>query len=224
MGTDITLKASDGHEFSAYLCEPGDDERGGIVVVQEIFGVNAHIRDISERFSQLGYRTIAPALYDRIERDFEGGYTAKDVERGRDFKSAANENLEGVLADLIAAKDEVSRAGSVGITGFCWGGFITWLAASRLDFQAASCYYGGGIIDFNDEKPNCPTILHFGSQDQSIPMADVERISSSHTDIIVHVYDADHGFNCDMRDQFDPRAANIAGMRTFELFNQHIAT
>ena len=224
MGTDITLKASDGHEFSAYLCEPGDDERGAIVVVQEIFGVNAHIRDISERFSQLGYRTIAPALYDRIERDFEGGYTAKDVERGRDFKSAANENLEGVLADLIAAKDEVSRAGSVGITGFCWGGFITWLAASRLDFQAASCYYGGGIIDFNDEKPNCPTILHFGSQDQSIPMADVERISSSHTDIIVHVYDADHGFNCDMRDQFDPRAANIAGMRTFELFNQHIAT
>ena len=222
MGTKITLKASDGHEFSAYLCEPGDDERGAIIVVQEIFGVNAHIRDISERFSELGYRTIAPAFYDRFERNFEADYTAKDVERGRILKSAANENLEGVIADLAAAKDEVSRAGSVGITGFCWGGFVTWLAASRLDFQAASCYYGGGILDFNDEKPNCPTILHFGRQDQSIPMADVEHISSSHSDVSVYVYDAGHGFHCDMRGEFDPRAADVAGMRTIRLFDQYV--
>ena len=222
MGADITLTASDGHEFMAYLCEPEGNERGAIVVIQEIFGVNKHIRDVTERLALLGYRTIAPALYDRYERGFDAGYEAEDMERGRNYKTAANDNLDGVMADLIATKEAVDSAGSVGITGFCWGGFATWLAACRLDFQAAACYYGGGILDFNDEKPKCPTILHFGRQDQSIPMADVEVITSSHPEVDVYVYEADHGFHCDMRGQFNARAANIAGMRTIRLFDQHI--
>ena len=175
MGQIIELTAEDGHKLNAYKAEPSGKPQAGIVVIQEIFGVNVHIRDITERFASLGYKTIAPALYDRYETQFEVGYGEKDIEQGRNLKLAANRNIGSILADLRATKEEVSSAGSVGITGFCWGGFISWLAACRLDFQAASCFYGGGIIDFNDEAPKCPTILHFGRQDQSIPMEDVEK-------------------------------------------------
>ena len=222
MGTNITLKAADGHQFSAYFCEPEGEPRGAIIVVQEIFGVNQHIRDVTERYASVGYQSIAPALYDRYEKGFETGYELIDVEKGRRYKEMANRNIKGIISDLSATKEFVNDVGSVGITGFCWGGFATWLAACRLDFQAASCYYGGGIFEFNKEEPGCPTILHFGRRDQSIPMADVDKISALHPLVRVHVYDADHGFHCDMRGQFDPRAANIAGMRTIRLFDQHV--
>ena len=223
MGHDITLTASDGHALSAYLCEPEGAARGGVVVIQEIFGVNAHIRDVTERYAALGYKVIAPALYDRFERGFEVGYSPEDIDAGRVHKASANENLEGVLADVEAARLAIADAGKVGITGFCWGGFVVWLAACRLDVQAAAGYYGGGILDYNSEQPKCPTILHFGEKDTSIPLGDVERISSAHADVDVYIYDAEHGFHCDLRAAYNPRAADIAGMRTLRLFDENLS-
>ena len=219
MGQDITLTASDGHKLGAYLCEAEGECKGSVIVVQEIFGVNVHIRDVAERYAALGYKTIAPALYDRQERDFETGYEPDDIARGRDFKAGANKNLNGVMADMDAAYAAVSDMGKVAVTGFCWGGFVVWLAACRMNIQAAAGYYGGGIIDFIDEKPKCPTILHFGERDHSISLDDVDVIANSHPDVAVNIYEADHGFHCDMRGSFDPRAANIAGMRTIRLFD-----
>ena len=219
MGQDITLTASDEHKLGAYLCEAEGECKGSVIVVQEIFGVNVHIRDVAERYAALGYKTIAPALYDRQDRDFETGYEPDDIARGRDFKVGANENLNGVMADMDAAYAAVSDMGKVAVTGFCWGGFVVWLAACRMNIQAAAGYYGGGIIDFIDEKPKCPTILHFGERDHSISLNDVDVIANSHPDVAVNIYEADHGFHCDMRGSFDPRAANIAGMRTIRLFD-----
>jgi len=223
MGHDITLTASDGHRLSAYLCEPEGVPRGGVIVIQEIFGVNVHIRDVTERYAALGYKAVAPALYDRFERGFEVGYTADDIAVGRVHKASANENLDGVVADVEAARLAVTDAGKVGITGFCWGGFIVWMAACRLDVQAAAGYYGGGILDYNSEQPKCPTILHFGARDASIPLNDVNRISATHADVGVYIYEADHGFHCDMRGAFDARAADIAGMRTLRLFDENLS-
>ena len=219
MGQDITLTTSDGHKLGAYLCEAEGECKGSVIVVQEIFGVNVHIRDVAERYAALGYKTIAPALYDRQERDFETGYEPDDIARGRDFKAGANENLNGVMADMDAAYAAVSDMGKVAVTGFCWGGFVVWLAACRMNIQAAAGYYGGGIIDFIDEKPKCPTILHFGERDHSISLDDVDVIANSHPDVAVNIYEADHRFHCVMRGSFDPRAANIAGMRTIRLFD-----
>ncbi len=223
MGKDISLTAADGHELSAYLCEPDGAPRGGVIVIQEIFGVNIHIRDVTERYAALGYTAIAPALYDRFERGFEAGYEADDLAAGIDFKAAANENLDGVMNDVEAARCAISGNGKIGITGFCWGGVVVWLAACRLDVQAASGYYGGGIIDHIGEQPKCPTILHFGERDSSIPLEDVEQISAAHADVGVHIYAADHGFHCDMRGFYDPRSADIASMRTLRLFDENLS-
>ena len=219
MGQNIALTASDGHTLGAYLCEPEGGCKGSVIVVQEIFGVNVHIRDVAERFSAVGYKTIAPALYDRLETGFQTGYEPDDISRGLNLKNTANKNLDGVMADMEAAYAAVSDTGKVGVTGFCWGGFVVWLAACRMNIQAAAGYYGGGIIDFVDEKPKCPTVLHFGERDHSISLDDVNMIVKTHPGVVVNIYEADHGFHCDMRGSFDPRAANIAGMRTIRLFD-----
>ena len=223
MGQDITLISSDGFKFGAYRCDPGGTTKGAIIVVQEIFGVNRHIRDVTERFANVGYTAIAPALFDRWHKDFDGGYNADDMSVGRDLKAQANAELDKVLADVEAARENVADAGKVGITGFCWGGFIAWMAACRLNVDASVAYYGGGIIDYNDEELKCPTIAHFGREDASIPMADVEVIEARHPSAEIFVYEADHGFHCDQRGQFNPRAANVAGMRTIRLFDDVLA-
>ena len=223
MGQDITLISSDGFKFNAYRCDPDGTTKGAIIVVQEIFGVNRHIRDVTERFANVGYTAIAPALFDRWHKDFDGGYNAGDMSVGRDLKAQANAELDKVLADVEAARENVANAGKVGITGFCWGGFIAWMAACRLNVDASVAYYGGGIIDYNDEELKCPTIAHFGREDASIPMADVEVIEAGHPSAEIFVYEADHGFHCDQRGQFNPRAANIAGMRTIRLFDDILA-
>jgi len=222
MGEMITLAASDGHELGAYLCEPEGAARGGVVIIQEIFGVNEHIRDVAERYAAVGYKTIAPALYDRFERDFQCCYSADEIATGREFKTMANDAFNNVMLDVEAARKSVLDAGGVGVTGYCWGGVVTWGAACRLHFQAASSYYGAGILPMVDEKPRCPTILHFGNQDASIPMSEVDQIAEAHPDCEIFVYDADHGFNCDRRGQFDPRAMNIAAMRTIRLFDANL--
>ncbi|MBT4938277.1 MAG: dienelactone hydrolase family protein [Rhodospirillaceae bacterium] len=222
MGQDITLTASDGHVFGAYRCEPEGAALGGVVVIQEIFGVNDHIRDVTERYAELGWLAVAPALYDRWQPGFTAGYTPDDIAVGRELKDRANAELDNVILDVEAARANAAQAGKVGITGFCWGGVVTWVAACRLEFSAASCYYGAGILGHAEAQANCPTLMHFGEKDASIPMADVEAIAAAQPNVGMHTYDADHGFHCDQRGQFNPRAANIAGMRTGRLFDDNL--
>lgn len=214
----VKLTAADGHVFDAYRADPADKPFGAIVVIQEVFGVNEHIRDLVERWAAVGYTAIAPALYDRWEKGFETGYQPADIDRGRAHKATANEHLDAVMADVEAARAAVADVGRIGVVGYCWGGFVTYLAACRLDVQAASGYYGGGITDVISEKPKCPTILHFGDNDGSIPLSDVEAVRAAHPAVGIHVYEAGHGFHCDMRGSYNPRAAAIAGMRTTQLF------
>ena len=224
MGQNISLTSSDGFEFDAYCCEAEGDARGGVIVVQEIFGVNEHIRDVAERFAALGYTTIAPSLYDRWNKGFTGGYNADHIAVGRELKTQANAELDKVMMDVKATRDYLAPYGKTGIVGFCWGGFVAWMAACRIEMHASAAYYGGGIMDCNDEEPKCPTIAHFGRQDQSIPMKDVEAIKAGHPKADIFIYEADHGFHCDQRDQFNPRAANIAGMRTIRLFDTALSS
>jgi carboxymethylenebutenolidase len=222
MGENITLTAADGHEFSAYRAEPEGEAKGGVVVIQEIFGVNGHIRDVTDGFAGEGYLSVAPAIFDRFERGVELDYTDEDIAVGREFKTQGNDNLDQVLADVAAAHGAVAGAGKVGITGYCWGGVVVWAAACRLGFDAAAGYYGGGIIDLKDEMPKCQTILHFGKEDASIPLDDVEAISAVHPDVAVHLYDAGHGFNCDRRGSYHEESAKIALTRTLELFAENV--
>jgi carboxymethylenebutenolidase len=226
MGETITLTAADGHQLGAYRADPpggaGAEPKGGIVVIQEIFGVNSHVRNVVDGFAEEGYVAIAPAIFDRFQRDVDLGYEADDKTQGIALKAQGNDHLDLVMADVRAAWDAVAKAGQgnnkVGITGYCWGGVVVWAAACRLDFDAAACYYGGGIVDLKDETPKCPTILHFGKQDASIPMEDVDAISAVHPGLAVYVYDAGHGFNCDRRDSHDEESAKTARERTLELF------
>lgn len=218
MSKTVQLKTSDGHVLSAYRADPAGTPRGAVVVIQEIFGVNVHIRDVTERWAEVGYTAIAPALYDRFEKGFEVGYTPEDIETGRALKAKANAKLDHVMADVEAARAAVADAGKVGIVGFCWGGFVTYMAACRLGFQAASGYYGGGIAEYANETPKCPTILHFGDNDAGIPLSEVEAVRGKQPKVGIHIYQAGHGFHCDMRGSYDPRAAAIAGMRTVQLF------
>jgi len=218
MPKTIKLTAADGHAFDAYRADPEGKPHGGVVVIQEIFGVNVHIRDLVERWAAVGYTAIAPALYDRWERGFDVGYEPADIERGRVHKATANEHLDGVMADVDAARAAIADVGRIGAVGYCWGGYVTYLAACRLDIQAASGYYGGGIHEVVGESPKCPTILHFGDSDASIPLSDVETVRAAQPGVGIFVYEAGHGFHCDMRGSYDPRAAAIAGMRTTQLF------
>ena len=218
MGENVRLTAADGHSFDAYRADPEGKPYGAVVVIQEIFGVNVHIRDLVERWAAVGYTAIAPALYDRIEKGFETGYEDADIQKGRALKEKANADLAAVMADVEAARKAVESAGRVGVAGFCWGGFVTYLAACRLPVQAASGYYGGGIHTVAKESPACPTILHYGEQDQGIPLTDVETVRQAQPGVAIHLYQAGHGFHCDHRGSYDPRAAAIAGMRTVQLF------
>ena len=230
MGETIQLTAADGHQFDAYISEPGarpqgdakGETKGGIVVIQEIFGVNGHIRDGADGYAAEGYTAIAPALFDRFEKGVDLGYEDDDKTVGRDLKAKGNENLENVMADVKAAWEAASSAGKVGITGYCWGGFVVWAAACRLNFAAAAGYYGGGIIELNHEAPKCPTILHFGKNDQSIPMDDVDAISTAHPEVSVYIYDAGHGFNCDRRPEFNEEASKTSLKRTLDLFAENV--
>ncbi len=221
MGETISLTAQDGHQLAAYRAVPEGASKGNLVVIQEIFGVNAHIRAVCDQYAADGYTVIAPALFDRHERDVELGYTSDDVAAGRDFKmkSGDDEALMDVAAALAALPE-----GRKGVVGYCWGGYLTWLSATRLDgVDAASSYYGGGVADKATEQPKCPVIMHFGEKDAHIPMDHVETMKSNHPDMPVYVYDADHGFNCDHRGSFDAPNAELALSRTRAFFEETLA-
>ena len=221
MGSTVELVAADGFQLSAYRADPAGTPRGSVVVAQEIFGINSHIRSVCDGFAADGYVAIAPALFDRVRRGVEIGYTPEDIAVGRELKAAATSDQ--ALMDIAAAQTAVAGLGKTGIVGYCWGGLVAWLAAARLPgFACAVPYYGGGMPDAIEEQPRCPVLMHFGEQDHAIPVAGVERLRAAHPAQQVFLYAAGHGFNCDQRGSSNAEAAALARKRTLEFFRSHI--
>lgn len=210
----MRLTAVDDHAFDAYEVHP-DGAAASVVIVQEIFGVNAHIRSVVDRYASFGYRAIAPALFDRVESGVELGYDEEGITRGREI--ATQIAFEPALRDAAAAVDAVVSTGPVAVVGYCFGGSVAWLAADELPVQAAVGYYGGQIVGLIDRQPKVPTMLHFGELDHAIPLDGVRRVADAHPDVPVHVYPgAGHGFSCDARGSYHPLSAAIALGRTLE--------
>ncbi|MBT3791054.1 MAG: dienelactone hydrolase family protein [Alphaproteobacteria bacterium] len=219
----ITLTAADGHEFAAYESIPSGDIKGRLVVVQEIFGVNEHIRNVCDRFAERGFHAVAPAMFDRAERNFEKGYDQEGVGAGVAIMNALD--WDKALADVQATVDHLKSDGPVGVVGYCWGGSIAWLAACRVNNVAAAVgYYGGKVIQFIEENPKCPTMLHFGEKDTGIPLTDVVQIAAKHAAVQVFTYpDAEHGFTCDARASYNKISSDQALARTVPHFTEHLA-
>lgn len=214
---DIQLHASDGHTLSAHRIDPLGAPRGAVVVIQEIFGVNAHIRATAARFAAAGHTAIAPAFFDRIRPNIELGYSQQDINEGRKLVGQLSD--EQVLADLQAAIEAVRDCGPVGIVGYCWGGSVVWIAAHQLEGIAkAVSYYGSRIVSAIDKRPAVPLQMHVGKHDASFPLAKVHEIAQRYPEIEIHEYDAGHGFNCDHRDSFDSTAAAHALQRSLAFF------
>ena len=220
MGDFTTLMARDGHEFQAYLTAPPGRPRGAVVVLQEIFGVNQHIRSVTDGFAAEGYTAIAPALFDRIRRGIQLGYGDADRDEGRGYMQQLNP--EDTLKDVAAAVAVIRHSGRVGTVGYCWGGGLSYRAACELSVACAVVYYGNPRD--TSKKPKCPVMYHFGSADKSIPLDQVERLKAAHPQGIFYVYDgAGHGFNCDQRPSYDADAAALARRRTLEFLARRLA-
>ena len=222
MGKDLKLTASDNFQLGAYRADPSGAPKGAIVVIQEIFGVNHHIRSVCDRLAAEGYVAIAPSIFDRTKPDFQSGYSPEEIAEGRKF--VANPDWAAMLRDTQAAIDAVSDAGPVGIIGFCLGGSIAFAAATKLSgLSAAIGYYGSAVVRFADDKPKVPTQLHFGEKDAGIPLSDVETIKAKRPDVEVYVYPgAQHGFHCDERASYDKTSADIAWPRSMAFFAKHL--
>lgn len=214
MGEMTTLMARDGHEFNAYLAPAIGSPRGAIVIAQEIFGVNRHIRKVVDGFAAEGYLTIAPSLYDRIRRGIELGYSEKEIQEGRGYRLQIPK--EKTMLDLTACINVVKHAGRVAVVGYCWGGTLSFLAARELPILCAVSYYGGQIKDHLDKPPKRPVMYHFGEKDPYIPMSDIEKIRAVDPTGIFHLYPADHGFNCEERGSYDAASAHLARERTLD--------
>jgi carboxymethylenebutenolidase len=222
MGEMIRLTASDGFELGAYRADPIGTPKGAIVVLQEIFGVNGHIQRVTDGYAAAGYVAIAPKLFDRISPDIELGYQPEDMQKGIALK--AQSQTDAALLDIEAARKAAASVGKIGVVGFCWGGYLSWLSATRLPgFAAAVVYYGGGIGSVATERPHCPVLLHFGERDKHIPPEHYNAVSAANPDTTeVHVYPADHGFNCDERGAYDAESARIARERTLAFFTARL--
>lgn len=216
MSSTVILTASDSHSLSAYRAGDGP----GLVVVQEIFGVNSHIRAVVDRFAEAGFAAIAPALFDRLGPGHELGYTTEDVSAGKDLRGRVD-NADA-LKDITAARDLLANEGrKVGVIGYCWGGSLAWHVATTLSgFDAAVGYYGGEIPKSKDAKPTVPTMLHFGENDGGIPMDGVREVQAAHPDIPIHIYDAGHGFSCDERASFHESSHKAALDRTLAFLRE----
>jgi carboxymethylenebutenolidase len=216
----LQLRAADGSNLSAYLVKPEGTPRGAVVVIQEIFGVNSHIRRVAEQYAAEGYVAIAPAMFDRLKKGVDLGYDAAGMQAGIDLMMKATN--EGALADVNAAINAVAHAGRVGMVGYCWGGRVTYLAGCHTNIAAGVAYYGGGITQLLPETPRCPMLFHFGERDSHISAADVGKIRHAYPQGTYHLYPAGHGFNCTDRADFDPASARLAFERTIEFFRKHI--
>ncbi|MDW8470117.1 MAG: dienelactone hydrolase family protein [Burkholderiales bacterium] len=222
MGRTIELNADDGHTLAAYLAEPAGAPRGGVVVIQEIFGVNRHIRAVADGFAADGYRVVAPALFDRVRRGYEAGYSQPEIQAGIELMQKLD--WEKTMLDVRAAVAEAAKAGKVGIVGYCFGGTVAWVAAARLSGLACAVpYYGGGMPGFIGEKPRCPVMCHFGELDQSPTPEQARAIAAAHPEITAYFYaGAGHGFNCDQRASFHAPSAALARERTLQFFRTHL--
>jgi len=221
MGKMIELTASDSHKLAAYRADPAGKPRGAIVVIQEIFGVNSHIKQVADGYAADGYLAIAPAMFDRVQKGFDVGYTPPDIEKGRALR--AKITVEMAMKDAQAAVNEAKKAGKVGMVGYCWGGFVTWMASAQVSGLAcAAPYYGGGILDHADIEPKVPVMGHFGDKDQHIPVDGVKQLAAKHSKQQIFIYSADHGFNCDHRGSYNAPAAKQARERTLEFFRKHV--
>ena len=221
MGKTVQGTAADGHSLSMYRADPAGEPRGGLVIAQEIFGVNSHIRAVCDDYAADGYIVIAPALFDRVEPGIELGYQPDDVTAGRAIREKVS--LDEALADVEAAAKLVIGVGRIGVVGYCWGGTVAWVAATRSrTFAAAVSYYGGGVPDLADEQPNCPVQLHFCEQDHAIPLAGVEKLQAAHPKLPVYIYPAGHGFNCDQRASYHAESARLARERALAFLRQHV--
>jgi carboxymethylenebutenolidase len=211
----VTLRASDGHELNAYVARPEGEPIAGLVVVQEIFGVNPHIRRVADGYARDGFLAIAPAIFDRIERGVELSYEGADMQRAMSFIPKLD--AEKSLLDVEAATNYAgaSTGKKTGVIGYCFGGTIAWLAATRLHPAVAVGYYGGGIDNYAAEEPRCPVMLHFGKDDAHIPAEKIDTVRLAHPDVEIYVYEgAGHGFNCDARASYNPEAAKLARERS----------
>ena len=221
MGELITLTCKDGVKIGAYVAKPAGTPKGAVVVLQEIFGANHHIRADADKFASEGYLAIAPALYDRVEPNVELGYSGDDPKKGMEIR--AKTELPKTLMDIEAAIDHVKGAGKVGIVGYCWGGTLVYAAAVNVaGLSAASSYYGGGVSGMMDQKPKIPTICHFGETDHSITMEAVGKVKAAQPDMPVYTYPAGHGFHCDERASWHKESSELARQRTLELFAKHV--
>jgi carboxymethylenebutenolidase len=221
MAESITLTASDGHRFAGWLARPAGRPRAGLVVLQEIFGVNAHIRRVTERYAELGFLAIAPALFDRVRPNVELGYT--DFQPGRDLVGAlAQDNL---VRDMSAAVNAVAEAGRVGAVGYCWGGALADLAACECKVSAAVSYYGRHTLNWLDKTPLCPVMYHFARLDPVIPPELCAQIMAGRPQGTHYIYEeATHGFNCDDRHEYHAASAKLALDRTLEFFGRHLSS
>jgi len=221
MGEYSTIMARDGHEFQAWLAAAPGRPRGAVVVLQEIFGVNSHIRKVTDGFAADGYTAIAPSLFDRVRRGIELSYTAADMQEGSGYLKQLTP--EDTLRDLAAALAVVRRSGRAATVGYCWGGTLSYVAACQLPLACAVVYYGK-LASYLEQKPKCPVMYHYGRDDKSIPLADVERIKAANPQAPLFVYEgAGHGFNCEQRDSYNPPVAALARARTLDFLSRHVA-
>jgi carboxymethylenebutenolidase len=223
MSEYVTLKAAGGHELSGYVARPEGKPLAGLVVVQEAFGVNAHIRSVADGFAKDGFLVVAPALFDRMERGLELGYDEAAMQKVMSIFPKLD--IEMAVADVAAA---VQFAGSesgkkVGVIGYCLGGTMAWLAATRLNIDVAVGYYGGRIGNYASEMPTAPVMLHFGKQDTHIPAEEVEKVHAAHPEVEIYWYEAGHGFNCNPRGSYNPEAAHEARERSLSFLKKYLA-
>jgi carboxymethylenebutenolidase len=216
MGKFVKLTASDGHVFDAYVAKPAGEPTAALVVVQEIFGVNGHIRSVADGYAKDGFLVVAPALFDRYERGVDIGYEGADMEKAMSFvpKLDMDVLLKDTATAIAYAREQSGK--KTGVVGYCLGGSIAWLSSTRLGVDAAVGYYGGLISKFAVEQPKSPIILHFGQKDAHIPEADRKTITSAHPKVPVYLYDAGHGFNCDARKDYDASSAKVARERSLD--------
>lgn len=223
MNENVRLTASDGHELDAYLSRPVRAPVAGLVVIQEIFGVNHHIRSVADSYADDGFLALAPALFDRVERGVELGYEGADRERG--IAIGRKMNLDDAAKDVAAALGYLQKSigKKCGVIGYCLGGSVAWLAATRLNPSAAVGYYGGHIIRFVQEIPRCPVMLHFGTLDKHIPKEEIDKVQLAHPEVQIFGYNADHGFSCEARASYNAAAAKLARERSLEFLKKHLA-
>jgi carboxymethylenebutenolidase len=217
------LQASDGQRFTAYVANSNGAATKAVIIIQEIFGLNSHIRSVTDGYARDGFLAVAPALFDRVEPGVELTYGPADMQRGMSI--ATQVGMDNAMLDVAAAVDYATAqvgAERVSVVGFCWGGSLAWLSATRLNVAAAVGYYGGRIAQYVKEEPRCPVILHFGKKDAHIPQSEVEKIRSAHPDVPIYLYDAGHGFNCDQRKDYEPQSAALARQRTLDFLQKSL--